>query len=72
MEKQNIHSSRWDIHGIVTLNSKVITIIMIGWERADNFPNNEVLSVIEVKFSFHLQKDVQIDLQRDQNQNRLT
>jgi len=45
---------------------------MIGWERADNFPNTEVLSVIQVKVSIHQQKDVQIDLKRDQIQNHLT
>ena len=72
MEKQKIHSSHWDVHGTVTLNSKVIKILMIGWERADNFPNTEVLSVIAVKVSIHRQKDVQLDLQRDQIQNHLT
>jgi len=45
---------------------------MIGWERADDFPNTEVLSVIQVKVSIHQQKDVQVDLQRDKIQNRLT
>jgi hypothetical protein len=72
VEEQKIHSPHWDIHGIVTLNSKVITILMIGWERVDNFPCTDALSVMEVKVSFHQQKDVQIDLQRNQIQNRLT
>jgi hypothetical protein len=47
-------------------------MLMIGWERADDFPNTEVLSVIQVKVSIHQQKDVQVDLQRDKIQNRLT
>jgi hypothetical protein len=40
-------------HGIVIVNSKVITILMRGWERADNLPSTKVLSVIEAKVSLH-------------------
>jgi hypothetical protein len=65
--KKKFHSSHWDIHGIVTLNSKVIIILMIGLERADTFPCTDAVSVIEVKVSPQQQKDVQIDLKRDQN-----
>ena len=60
MEEKKIHSSHWDIHGIVIVNSKVITILMKGWEMTDNFPSTEILSVVEAKVSLHQQKDEQI------------
>ena len=44
---------------------------MVSCKEADNFPSTEVLSITEVKVFLPQQKDVQIDLQRDQIQNHL-